>query len=245
MALFNFSLARLYSAQRTSSTNPYVGIFSFKKGVLTFWGVSIPLQNVTQISNYPVEYQPVFSLVVFILHILLTLTFFPSLFLNSNIPLSALPKVAFLFFLALSIFGVWERSRPLKYGITIELSSGFRHYFIHQDRAFINRTYGEFVTAVQENKDYQVVFENTSIMNIGDNNSINELTGVNISVASSQRNNYPTSSETNINIGNSNVAESVIGNSGAPPSGVTQSSTINIGEHNVTGNIIGNDAAQP
>jgi hypothetical protein len=164
----------LSDKQVTTAQNEYYGILQIEKGVLKFTGASVLINSITQISNYPVRPINRISILQMIISAILGLLFLSASGIDTGFGRSGFGflKVPGLLLLAVPVYGIYERTRPEKYGITLELSSGFRHYFISKSQAFINSVYEEFVDAVQNKRDFMKVFNNT-VIQTGEHSTVN------------------------------------------------------------------------
>jgi hypothetical protein len=240
------NMAALSNTQATTADQAYGGIFRLEKRILSFSGCAVPLDNITQVSNYPIKPSYQIGLLRFILSIIFCVFWFAVTVALERFP-EELQILAGFFSGVSGIIAIWgliERLRPENFGITIELSSGFRHYFIHRSSDFINRTYREFIAAIQENRDFQAVFNNANIISVGAGSNVGDITG------NTQGNNYTgqenTTASNSIDFGNGNVTGDVTGNtqsnhtngSGAASN---YANSIDFGSGNVTGNVSGNN----
>ncbi len=232
----------LSDSQPTTSKDEYRGFFKLEKRILSFLGCSVPLENITQISNYPVKPVSTIPLLMVICSILLTifcLMFLLTIPSYGSDSIKTAYGLGVLIFGFISGYGLWEMSRPYKFGITVELASGFRHYFIHKDKRFIDDAYNGFVKAIQNNKDFQVIFNNTSSkIIIGDGSTVGNITGVtaqNSDESASGSGNLSTT----IRTGNGAVTGDISGSSVHGLHNGNLSSDIEIGDENHTGNISG------
>jgi hypothetical protein len=248
MGTANSNIPNLSNTQATTADQAYRGIFKLEKRILSFSGCSVPLDNITQVSNYPVRPVNKISLLVLIFSIFISLASLSAAITAGRYEesLKEISLVVFFLFAVIAAIGIGERLRAYNYGITVELSSGFRHYFIHKSKDFIDQTYRGFIAAIQENRDFQAVFNNANVISVGNGSVVGNITG-NAQVNSSGSAELSSGSAANvINFGQGNVTGDVTGNTqsnhaNGQASASNVANSIDFGSGNVTGNVNGNN----
>jgi hypothetical protein len=216
------------SDQPTTADREYNGYFKLEKSILSFSGSAVTLANISQVSNYPVRpANRINSSLLFISII------------ASQRRVDEITAILSTFFLVISIFGIVERARPTRYAITVELSSGFRHYFVHRDPGFINNAFKGIVEAIQNNRDFMIDFSTSNTINIGDGNTIGDIIGNTLS-GQSPTGNTPDGNNL-IEMGTHNVVGDVTGNQQIVTNGSTGSNRIDLGNGNMIGNVTNNE----
>jgi hypothetical protein len=225
------------SDQPTTADREYNGYFKLEKSILSFSGSVVTLANISQVSNYPVRLTNRIPLLFLIISIAIALA---TLFTMVIMPiLGGGLSIFCLIFSAISVLGIIERQRPKRYAITVELSSGFRHYFVHRDPGFIDKAFKGIVEAIQNNRDYLVDFSNSSIIHVGDGSTVGNITGNTLSTQSPTGN--PHGGNNLIEMGTHNVVGDVTGNQQIVTNGSTGSNRIDLGNGNMIGNVTNNE----
>ncbi len=136
----------------TSGSEEYTGFLKLDDGIVSFDGYAVQLKNVSYLSNYPVKpfYRIGFREFAVAGLLLLAAVFFP---------------LAIVVSLIIIGYGIWERTKPVKYALSMHLNSGYTHYFIDKDRRYIDKLYDYFVEAIAKNKNFHTSFINKQIVN--------------------------------------------------------------------------------
>lgn len=206
----------------TSGDTYYTSFLKLDKGLVTFEGYAVQLKNISHLSNYPVT--PRYNVGV------------------KEMLLAVMSLVAAFFFPPIIILGlliigyaIWERSKPKRFALTIQMNSGHNHYFVDTNRNFIDKLYKYFVSAIANNQSFQTNFidkqivtnidavHNTTIDNrihdIAGGATINKINGDNNKTNNSNNNVSAGAGGINIdnserNIGKGAVADDISMNNG-------------------------------
>lgn len=135
----------------TSGDTYYTSFLKLDKGLVTFEGYAVQLKNISHLSNYPVT--PRYNVGV------------------KEMLIAVMSLVAAFFFPPICILGliiigyaIWERSKPKRFALTIQMNSGHNHYFVDTNRNFIDKLYRYFVSAIANNQSFQTNFIDKQIV---------------------------------------------------------------------------------
>lgn len=152
-------------SQNEEKTTPYKGEFRFTPFAITFRGTSILSKNVSQFEKYGLK--RIYKLTIAHL-VLLGAAGIGCLF--SGMTYLFIPGLAFL---AIVAYCIWLRFQPKDYGLTIELNSGSRHYFISKDEKGIDQLFELITTAIEMDRPQEITAtfsDNRVTINIEENN---------------------------------------------------------------------------
>jgi hypothetical protein len=231
-----------------SASQEYNGSFKLEKGVLIFDGSNIASKNITRVSNYPVRLPNMISIRVIVISIIV---------LISSVALSqymgreerGILILPILISLTIIIYGIIERSKNPQYGITLELASGYKRYFIHKQKEFIDRVYADFSEALKSNKDYSANFNimgdyrpvtGTNVLSVDGGSTVGDIAGNTFDNTLAFQGNHGSPAGSNaININNGSVVADIENNT-QTSSGNGGANTIQV-SGSMAGNISGNN----
>ncbi len=162
----NGLLGGLMGGGKTEKKEPYYGKFLLTPFCITFDGISILTSNVSKFEKYGIKRDSKITIVHWFILAFLAFAAFSVKHMIGNI--------AGVFCILAIVYGIWERYfKPKQHGLTIELNSGTRHYFINTDVNGINALFDLITKAIEMEGPKQILakFEmgKVTIVNVGNN----------------------------------------------------------------------------
>lgn len=156
-----------FSGSSTEEESEYRGKVFFNKRTVVFSGTTLQLKNIAQFEQYGVKYINKISIPLLILSAILAV---------GGAIYAPYGLVLTLVFGFIVYLGVKERMRPKLYGMTIELNSGTRHYFLNKDKSGIEVLFEKLSVCIEKEEpfvvsfvDNRVTITNANIGVVGDN----------------------------------------------------------------------------
>lgn len=137
------------SESSTNEESEYVGNVFFNKRTVVFSGTTVPIKNISKFEQYGLKYIHKITIVHLIVSIILAIGG------AMYAPYGLILTVIFGFVIYL---GVKERMRPKLYGMTIELNSGARHYFLNKDQTGIKALFEKLYRCIENEETFAVTF---------------------------------------------------------------------------------------
>lgn len=146
-----------FFSQKEDDKEPFKGVVTFTDRTISFNGTTILSKNVAKYEQYGVKRVNKISIKQMIVFSFVAIA---SYFLETY------GKVFSVVLLGVVAYGIYERVRKLEYGLTIELNSGTRHYFIHKDRAGIESLFKLITEAIESETPLRLnaKFENSKVI---------------------------------------------------------------------------------
>lgn len=143
----------------------YVGSLTFRKNTISFDGTTLLLKNVAKFEQYGIKYINSISKGLYIFSIIaafVCLIPFPFGLIGTFI------------FGVIAYKGYKERNRPKLHGLTIELTSGSKHYFLSKDKKGVDNLFSTITSAIESDApiNHTFIFEGDKIK--GDKYEFNE-----------------------------------------------------------------------